>query len=711
MKKIWIALAALTVAVACKVESPEGENASPKRFYATIEQQDETRTFVDGEGDNVRMRWTAGDEIAIFASTYGEEYAFTGDTGDTGGDFEKVSESSHFTAGFELNRNYAVYPYAPRLKMNEEGKVQVTLAATQPYAEDSFGLGTGLMTAVTSGTEDTHLTFKNVTGYLKLKVYGGVAVRSISFKGNNNEKLTGTALITIPYGDGAVPSIEVTGDGEVVTLDCGSVMTSEDQAAPTTFWFALPPTVFEKGFTVEVTDVNGLVTTKKSSREIEIKRNVIKPMSAFKLEGQAPEPPTPEIPDLPGWPWEGSKLPCLFVYTPDNVAITSKENWVSGSHAYLRLADETVTDLGTANIRLRGNSTLHYSKKAYAFKLDTKASLLGMPSDKRWDLLANFVDRTRIRNHIAFEMGRRLSGLAWTPKGEFVELFVNGEHMGNYYLVEHIKIAKNRVNIKEFKAGDTDLSGGYLLEFGTEMDEGEGHQFWTNAFQRSVGNIGLPVMVKSPEDEMMDGQKLNWISNYLNNSIQSSILANNGAWLSEVDLDSFVDWMLVQEVVGNYEPVHPKSCFMYKDRGGKLVMGPLWDFDYKTFMKNYTMTPVYHYSLWFGYMMNDATFRAKVRERWPAAKAAFMEVANSLPDNDTDAKAASWMNLLISVDKDWKKWGGLSTSPKVNGDEADNLGIWRAIGNYPGYGGVGIKANLLRRINQFDGTEIPNNFQ
>lgn len=717
MKKFWFALAALAVAVGCQEERSISESTSPARFLASFaEEEDGTRTYVDGEGENVRLHWTAGDKIAIFHSTYGEEYVFQGETGDRGGAFDKVA-SSQFTAGFELSRNYAVYPYAAGLRMEDEGKVTVTLPATQPYAEGSFGLGAGLMTAVTSDAEDTQLTFKNVTGYLKLKVYGGVAVRSVSFQGNAHEKLTGSAEITIPYGD--VPSIVVTGDGEEVTLDCGSVMTSEDPAAPTTFWFALPPKNFEQGFTVTVTDVNGLVTTKKVNRAIEIKRNVITPMAAFQLQGQTPqppEPPTPEIPDdLPGWPYDNSRLPVLYVYTPDNVPVTTKEDWVSGSNAYLRVPDGTtegqVTALGTANIRLRGNTTLNYDKKAYALKLDTKAGLLGMPSDKRWDLLANFVDRTRIRNHVALEMGRRVNGLAWTPKGQFVELYLNGVHMGNYYLVEHIKVGKKRVNITEMKAGDTDLSGGYLMEMGIEYDEP--YQFSTEWFPdlypgnrhfKANGQYHLPVMIKSPEDENMDNSKLQWIENHIN-EVQRSIVANDGAWHDEVDLDSFVDWMLVQEVVGNYEAFHPKSSFMYKDRGGKLFMGPLWDFDYGTFKSNYSMTPIYHYAIWYGYMMADPEFKARVRERWPAVKAAFESVAAQIPTNTTEA-GAGWalgitMDVAVSQDRDWVKWGGASTSPKVNGDE--NQGIWVAY--------KAIKDNLLRRVNQFDTVEIPNNFQ
>ena len=706
MKRIGYIFAALALLPACQEEKPLAESASPRELYASL--VEETRTYVDGTGDQVRMHWTAGDAVTAFFSSYGEQYVFQGQTGDTGGRFEKVIESG-FTSGFEISRNYAVYPYAAGMQMLNEGTVSMTVPATQQYAPDSFGLGAGIMAAVTASSEETHFVFKNATGYLKLQIYGGGTVKSIVFKGNAGEKIAGAATLKIPTN--GTPVLEVTGDGTEVTLNCGSVVTAQEKADATTFWFALPPMTFAQGFTVEVTDGNDLVTTKKLTRSFEIQRNIITPMTPFELAGQAPEPPAPEIPDLPDWPYEGSRLPVLYVYTPDNVAVTTKENWVAESHAYLREADGTaegkITDLGTANIRLRGNSTLAYPKKAYAFKLDKKASLLGMPSDKRWDLLANYIDRTRLRNHVALEMGRRLSGLAWTPKGQFVELFLNGEHMGNYYLVEHIKIAENRVNITEMKAGDTDLSGGYLLEMSSEMDEP--YQFYTNYFDRwGQGQYRLPVMVKSPEDEDMDNTKLAWIQNFIN-SVQTNVLGGNAAWHDQVDMDSFVDWMLVQEITGNYEPFHPKSCYLHKDRGGKLMMGPLWDFDYGTFMNsgaggNSSSTIVYHYSIWYGSMIQDAAFKAKVRERWPAIKAAFLAVADEIPTSTTEAARNNalgvTMDVAVSQDKDWVKWGGAASSPKYNKDEG--LGIWQAYQR--------IKDNLVRRVNQFDQTEIPNNF-
>lgn len=48
--------------------------------------------------------------------------------------------------------------------------------------------------------------------------------------------------------------------------------------------------------------------------------------------------------------------------------------------------------------------------------------------------------------------------MPWAPRGKFVELFLNGNFLGNYYLCEQIKVDKNRVNIEK-------EDGGFILEF------------------------------------------------------------------------------------------------------------------------------------------------------------------------------------------------------------------------------------------------------
>ena len=724
-----VLLSALAILGACTGEQPAEtvQVLDPDTVFTAAFDQDgsegaTTRTYVDGSGETLKMHWTAGDAVSIFFSTYGEEYIFQGETGDRGGAFAKAPASGTFTGAFQTSRYYSVDPYAESTTVDESGVIHFTFPDTQAYAEGSFGLGASPMVAATASRNDYHLTFKNVCSFVRLQIYGGATIAQIRFSGNANETLCGTADITTGFD--TLPQTVMTGEGKTLTLNCGGVTTSTDSQAPTSFWLAIPPTTFASGFTVEVTDDKGNVTTQASSKSYVFARNEVTPMRAFEVQPQTPpEPPTPEIPDLPE---VNNGLPVLYVYLPGfepadatttdltNTQGIGKENWITDSHAYLKDTDGTVTDLGTASIRGRGNTTWDYKKKPYAFKLDKKASLLGMPKDKRWDLLANYLDRTRMRNDLALELGRRLGPdygrnyLDWTPHGKFVELVLNNVFLGNYYLVEHIKIAKDRVNIKEMKSTDVDeetITGGYLMECGIEMDEV--NQFWTNFFTdvypynrhgKENGKYHIPVMVKDPDADVMVPAQLTWLENYIN-GVQGSIIANNGNWRSEVDMDSFICWMFIQEIVSNYEPFHPKSAYMHKDRGGKLMMGPLWDFDYGTFDEGNGMTPIYHYAMWYPYMLKDATFTARVKELWPIVQPILSQVCSDYAYKYTQANATpEVMSLMVSIDKDWARWKNLGGQPTVNGDE--DKGIWVAFKR--------MTDNLAGRISQMTG-EVNNN--
>ena len=89
-----------------------------------------------------------------------------------------------------------------------------------------------------------------------------------------------------------------------------------------------------------------------------------------------------------------------------------------------------------------------------------------MPAQKNWILLANFDDKTMLRDDVAFELSRRV-GMAYTPRSQFVETFLNGEYEGTYQLTESIEIDKNRVNINSLDDDDVtapNITGGYLME-------------------------------------------------------------------------------------------------------------------------------------------------------------------------------------------------------------------------------------------------------
>ena len=150
-------------------------------------------------------------------------------------------------------------------------------------------------------------------------------------------------------------------------------------------------------------------------------------------------------------------LPVVYIDTEDKAAITSKEEYVN---AVIRVVEDIETrgvgDVfeNPVKIKGRGNSTWTFPKKPYKIKFDEKVSLLGEPADKEWVLLANYPDKTSLRNKTAFEMGR-MSSLDYTCRTHFVELVLNGEYCGTYQLGEQLKIAKHRVDV-----GDD----GFLLE-------------------------------------------------------------------------------------------------------------------------------------------------------------------------------------------------------------------------------------------------------
>lgn len=275
-----ILLLAIVVSGCNQEEILRNESTNSRTFTASFA-QNESRTYIE-EGN--LLRWTTGDLISLFDSnTLNQQYKFDGKTGDNSGTFSNVETT--FGTGNDLNCHYAVYPYNSNIEITESGIITATLSTKQSYAENSFGLGANTMVAVTENTDDTFLKFQNVGGYLKLQLYGDdMTVKSITLTGNKNEKLAGAATITAVYGQD--PTISMANDAtNSITLDCGEgVKIGASAETATAFWIVVPPTTFENGFEVTITDVNDNGMTKSTSNEISIVRNTIKPMEAFEVK-------------------------------------------------------------------------------------------------------------------------------------------------------------------------------------------------------------------------------------------------------------------------------------------------------------------------------------------------------------------------------------------------------------------------------------------
>ena len=352
-------------------------------------------------------------------------------------------------------------------------------------------------------------------------------------------------------------------------------------------------------------------------------------------------------------------IPIVYITTPDSVEIDSKELWVKGGD--IRIIDEYGNESlnAEADFRGRGNSTWRMPKKPYAIKLARKTEILGMPAHKRWVLLANWLDRTLLRNDVSFEIARQT--FPWTPRGKFVELYVNGDFRGNYYLCEQIKIDKNRVDIDKIEDADDDITGGYILEFDIYATLEKNH------FHTKYRNY--PVEIKEPDDDVIYSNEhpaFVYIKEYVDSVEKVFEYGTYEEVQQLIDVKSFADYFLVYNVVGNMELAHPKSCYMYKQRHGKLCAGPVWDFDWGTFRPGYKGL-ILTTAVWYGYLLEYDGFRILLKERWRDLKPRFEKVQYYID------KQSDW--ICESNKENLALW---PITAVVNGDES--LGFYEAVG-------------------------------
>ena len=346
-------------------------------------------------------------------------------------------------------------------------------------------------------------------------------------------------------------------------------------------------------------------------------------------------------------------LPKVYINTPDAAPITSKVDWVK--NGTIRIIDSWGKEalFATSDFRGRGNTTWYnMPKKPYAVKLSSRAKVLGMPAHKRWVLLANWMDRTLMRNAVAFEISRCC--MSYTPRGKFVELYMNDVHVGNYYLCEHIKIDKNRVNIDEIEE-DTplqDVTGGYILEF-DKFAYSEPVHFYT-----SINNY--VVAIKEPdEDVIIDEQHpaYTYIKEYVDNLEVAFESGDYAAVCNLIDIESFIDSWLVFNLTGNQEPSHPKSFYMHKRRNGKLYAGPVWDFDWGTFVPGVKST-ILQEAFYYRYLFRNAEFKSEVKKRWAQLKPSFEEIPSFIEETAAHIAESNAINSVM-----WP------ITQAVNGDE------------------------------------------
>jgi len=361
-------------------------------------------------------------------------------------------------------------------------------------------------------------------------------------------------------------------------------------------------------------------------------------------------------------------LPIINLFTDGSFQIDSKEDYVEGDVSLDgRREFNSLNDL-PMKIRGRGNSTWYkHPKKPYQMKLSDKSSFLGMPEDKKWLFLAEYSDKTMLRNTIAFELGY-MSNLNWTPAGEFAEVYLNGEYNGTYNITQKVEESDNRVAL-----GDT----GYLLEL-DQLDriDPDDVYFASNITNRFIINI------KEPDLEY-DSEEYNYIKNLITEFelvLFDESFANENGYRRYIDLESFIDWYLISEIAKNVDSRWYSSIYLNVVPGEKIKMGPLWDFDLAFGNTDYADSQYYEgwwvkENPWYERLFQDPAFVQMVKDRF-----VFFKDNEDLIIEKIDAYAEKLKWAQAENDNKWETIGAYVWPNPVVFDtyqeEVDYLKAW-----------------------------------
>ena len=297
---------------------------------------------------------------------------------------------------------------------------------------------------------------------------------------------------------------------------------------------------------------------------------------------------------------------------------------------------------GLIALRYRGNSTYNNSpKKPYSFRTlaeplkkggkKRKVSLLGMPQDNNWALLAPYSDKSLIRDMLTFELAH--PWMEYVPQGRHCELFVDGTYYGVFVLAEVVSKGKHRLNLKGPGDSGDALTGDYLMEVDCNDDV-----TYTSKYH-PVDTTGKPYtkhhilfQYKSPDHDNLSREQLRYINGRID-AMEAALVAGN--YSQYIDVQSFIDYQLMTELCHNVDGYRLSGKF-YKRRDSvdprfKMV---IWDTDlaygnakhrqgwrtdtwiYRNNNVMYQEQEVYMVPFWWYVLNNDPQYTAQVKARW-----------------------------------------------------------------------------------------------
>jgi hypothetical protein len=343
-------------------------------------------------------------------------------------------------------------------------------------------------------------------------------------------------------------------------------------------------------------------------------------------------------------------IPCIVIETEKRQAIKDRETEIPAK-LQIRGAKEPNSDTIELTIRGRGNSSwTEMPKKSYKIELKQGWELLGMPKDKDWALIANYSDKTLMKNYLAYRLARDI-GMEYSPRCEFVELYLNGEYQGVYLLTETIKVDEDRVNIPE-----NDKS--YLVEFDEKYKEDDQVIFSDVLVSSKPFRMHFP---KNASDAV-----LKVLSTHIRN-FEKFLMTVNDVSLNEIeswiDVDAFAKHFWIQEFSKNPDANYLTSVYFTWIENRAIKMGPVWDFDiafagFGGYAEDLALSQGWRTKddYWNKKLFSNKEFRTAVGKYWKNLRPSF-EKSFSIIDSLYDV-------LKKPAEENFKRWDVLSNDEK-----------------------------------------------
>lgn len=327
------------------------------------------------------------------------------------------------------------------------------------------------------------------------------------------------------------------------------------------------------------------------------------------------------------------------------------------------LTDSPAYD-GFAGIELRGSSSQQFPKKSFGFETwdangeELEVSLLGMPEEADWILNANYSDKTLMRNTLAYQLAQEMGHYATRYK--HVEVVLNGSYHGVYIFSEKIKRDGDRVDIAKLtntmNSGDP-LTGGYIFKI--DKPTGSGGDGWVSDYPppSHPGGQTIFFQYEYPKSDVITPQQKEYISSYMD-TFEGALAGpffddpDNG-WRKYAVENTFIDYFIVNEISKNVDG-YRLSTFIHKEReslGGKLRLGPVWDYDLGFRNADYCSGDVvtgwayqfpcewdyWQVPFWWQRLMQDSLFADHLKCRWESLRT--NHLTNAWFDNYVDSLA------------------------------------------------------------------------